>query len=731
MLRLLFLLAGALLASLSFRVPVRALADGGRTLEAFWAGALGVASLALGIGWVRGWRRAALRCAGLALALAAQLTVTQPAWLQFVELRLWRLAEDPLLDAAWGVVGLQLAWAGRTAALHRARAAELLRPLRRPAVLVPGALLFLLCAAHATRVFEAETQRVAARAVGLYLLQLPVVGALLAANVVHLAAIGAALPAEPLGRARRALSRVLSLPGGELPPTALDRALPWLLAGCAAAASAALCWLALDRVPHVPDGVPYLFQARCLAALRLGAELPPVPEAFEVYLIDRVGERLVGVTNPGWPAVLALGSLVRAEWLVNPLLAGVAVLCAHALVRRIADRGTAHGVSLLLATSPWLLWVSASFMTHATTLALLCAGWLAVRSERALGALAGGVAMGLVCCVRPLDGLLAGTLTGVWILGLGGRRVPLACIPLYALGCAGGAALLLLYNRGVAGDPLVFPINAYLDRIWYPGANRLGFGPDVGNPKGWSAQDPLPGHGPWDVLLNTNQNLYNLNFELLGWGTGSLAFAALHVLLGRRSRQDRAALAFLGTLAIFYSTYWFSGGSDYGARYWYPMLLPLVWLTWRGLGTLAALAEERVEHGAARVWVLAGVQIALSLALFVPWRAAAKYADYRGFHGDFRALARSPSARGALVLVEVSDASEYGLAFLENDPRWGPDSPVFAWARNAETERRLREAWPDRPVLRARGRSVTGGRIAVERAPAPPAAPAPPSGAGS
>ena len=223
------------------------------------------------------------------------------------------------------------------------------------------------------------------------------------------------------------------------------------------------------------------------------------------------------------------------------MLGGLCVLLAHSLVRRIVDRGSAHVLALLLATSPWFLWVNASFMTHAITLALCLGGWRLVAQRTASSAFLGGLCMGLICLVRPLDGLAVGVLTGLWALGLGGKRLPFFALATYAFGCVAGAATLLGYNYALTGDPLFFPINDYLDRLWYTGANSIGFGADKGNPGGWNL-DPLAGHGPWDVLYNTNQNLYYFNFELLGWCVGSLLPLAVHLVRGKFKGPRPSAL---------------------------------------------------------------------------------------------------------------------------------------------------------------------------------------------
>ena len=49
------------------------------------------------------------------------------------------------------------------------------------------------------------------------------------------------------------------------------------------------------------------------------------------------------------------------------------------------------------------------------------------------------------------------------------------------------------------------------------------------------------------------------------------------------------------------------------------------------------------------------------------------------------------------------------------DPGWDADSPVFAWDRDPETTRRVREAFPERNVIRVQGRSVAGTTSVVSR----------------
>src|SRR5690606_8209702 len=152
-------------------------------------------------------------------------------------------------------------------------------------------------------------------------------------------------------------------------------------------------------------------------------------------------------------------------------------------------------------------------------------------------------------------------------------------------------ALVLPYNQHLTGSPTAFPIMEYTDLHYGPGTNALGFGPNRG--LGWPGLDPIPGHGAVDVAVNANFNLFQTNTELHGWATGSLGILALFLLAGPKRREDWWMVAVIVAVAGIHSFYYFSGGPDFGARYWYLILLPCLVLTARGLEWLAGLAATR------------------------------------------------------------------------------------------------------------------------------------------
>jgi hypothetical protein len=131
-----------------------------------------------------------------------------------------------------------------------------------------------------------------------------------------------------------------------------------------------------------------------------------------------------------------------------------------------------------------------------------------------------------------------------------------------------------------------------------------------------------------------------------------------------------------------HSAYWFGGGPDIGARYWYQLLLPLVVLTSRGIFELA----RRPALGAASVASLVAFGIVSALLTFVPWRCLEKYYDYRGIGADIDRLAKERKFGHSVVFVKSSDPSDYTSALIFNPPTLA--SPGAIYARDVGPARR-------------------------------------------
>ncbi len=527
----------------------------------------------------------------------------------------------------------------------------------------------------------------------------------------------------------------LALAAATLPLTVLEllsarwrerntKTIPWLAALWVVAVSSLLAWVVLERMPHVPDEVAYIFHAKYLAAGKVYLPMPPDTSALAVDFTIADGTKWYSAVPLGWPLVLAIGVWLGVPWLMSPLLGGATVLLAHVLLRRLYDRDLADAAALLLAGSPWLLYMSASMMTHGPTLVLALLGLIGVERAREHGSVAGGALAGLsfgaLLHTRPLEAVIVAGVAGLWWLAVGWKKLKPAALGATALTGGAMTALLLAYNRMLTGSATKLPLEYWTDLNYYPGANRLGFGKDIGN-FGWTGLDALKGHGPIDVVMNTNHNLYMLNFEMFGWACGSLIFVLLLALL-RRSKKDALMWGLVAGTWAGLSLYWFSGGPDFGARYWYQMFVPLVALSVLGAQEFAAaLSKQSSEaHSNTRVWAFVMLATIIGTINLLPWRALDKYRNYRGVVPDVRTLMRENNFGKSLVFVRGKPFPDYASAIPFNPPTFDRDypGPIFALEVSPESTARLKEYFSDRPVWVLAGPSESGGPFKIIERPA-------------
>jgi hypothetical protein len=482
-----------------------------------------------------------------------------------------------------------------------------------------------------------------------------------------------------------------------------------------------LCLFSYERHPHIPDEVSYLFQARYFAKGMLVMLPPPVLDAFEVNLMTYKANMWYSPFPPGWPAVLALGVLSGVPWLVNPLLAGLNMLLAYVLFREIYDRRTARIALLLLCFSPWYVFMAMNFMSHTFALTCFLGAALAVararRTKKAIWGWAGGFLIGMLSLIRPLEGVIVAGLLGLWAIGVGGMRLKSSAIAGLVLGAIVVGSVVLPYNMILTGDAATFPVMEYFDKYYGPGANALGFGPNRG--LGW-AIDPFPGHSFIDAIINANLNIFLINIELFGWSTGSLILIAILLFSGATRRNDYLMLVVISAVIGIHIFYWFSGGPDFGARYWYVTIVPCVVLTARGIQYLSIRLEANTDvtsYNGERVIVGVLLLCLLTLVNYFPWRAVDKYHHYRGMRPDIRYLAKEYGFGKSLVLIKGNNIPDYASAATYNPVDLQADSPVYAWDQNAQVRTKLLKSFSDRPVWIVNGPSITHSGFKVVEGP--------------
>jgi hypothetical protein len=660
-------LAAVLLLALSIAAPPLLAAHLHEPRQYWFLSAIAVAVALFGFSLWRGAGGFGLIAALTLTGGAAQLYLTEPLWFPLVTLKpsgIWDLSMVALIGAEALAVLTVLIRVGPVRAVR--------------AVLTGTGAVPLILLAVISAFLGVSVMRYAGNANWSgYALRLVVGGAL---TLLHLAALWS------LSRLRPPITALWPLPG-------------WLAPVLALVASLAVGWAGFQHLPHVEDEYAYLFQAATYATGAL--HLPAPPDAAQPglvhYLLTVDSAGWYSVTAPGWPAVLALGVAMGLPWLVNPLLFAVSVWFAQDMARRRRGDQTAAVTGLLMATSPWLIANAASYMTHALTIALIVFAWWAVtladQRGRGHGAgllLAAGLALGWVFTTRPLDGLVIGVLTGLWI-ALGPARSLLRTAA-YAVGAVLTGSVYLIYNRAMTGDAFLAPQDRYLSQVWSATANDFGFGPGIGPPGGWGALDLQPGHSLFEGLVNTANNLVSLQFEAFGWAAGSLILALAALRWLSHDGFDRAMWAVLATTVSVLLFYWFAGSFYIGPRYWFIAALPVIWLSARGF---AVLPGGEGKNGMLLVLLVSG------LLVFLPWRAVTKYHGYENSQSDLRTARDAGKFGTAVVLVEKP--GNPAMALMLNQPGFPADAPVFlvdGGEGGVLDEGAIRAAFPGRSVVR-------------------------------
>lgn len=326
-----------------------------------------------------------------------------------------------------------------------------------------------------------------------------------------------------------------------------------LVAG-AFAMAVVFTWYSFDARPTTADEISQLWHARILLSGRLA--LPPDPNP-EFFAIDNIIDRPHWMSQfpIGGPAVLALGLAARLGWLLNPALTALTALNVYRFVQRAYGEGEARAASVLVALSPMVLLMGATYMNHTPTafLVTLALAQMPVwtestgfRGTRRRAAIIIGLSLGAAVTIRPLDGVVAAVVLGLVMLRRAAEERDRATSLLVAAGAgAFPIALLLLVNWRLTGNPVRFGYEV----LW--GANHsLGLHDDpTGHP-----------HTPWRALLLGVKYAVQLNWIATSWPVPLLLVVAGGMLCARRPhRWDFVLFALFAGQLVMYSFYWHDG----------------------------------------------------------------------------------------------------------------------------------------------------------------------------
>jgi hypothetical protein len=442
-----------------------------------------------------------------------------------------------------------------------------------------------------------------------------------------------------------------------------------VLAGIAVVSTvvyATIAHLVFDARPLLVDEIFQVWQARLFGKGRLTIPVSPHPEFFSgMHLVEADG-RGFSHFPPGHSAMLTLGQVLGVPWLIVPLAGGVTV-AAFGLYLRIAEqRATVRlGALLLFALAPFVAFMSATYMNHATALmwVMIAVAALAHTAKddgrHPVSALLCGLGFGAAATIRPIDAVAFALPAAVWLFARAIRN-PRRWLEamLAGLGVVLPLIALAWFNARTTGDPLLLGY----EMLWGK-EHGLGF-------------RSTPWGAPHSVARGIELlNLYFLRLQtyLFEWPIPSLLPAVLALALAPRlDRYDRYLLGSGVLLATMYFAFWHDG-FYLGPRYMYPLAALLSLWTAR----FPAFLHERAGDGLplrTTVYSLAAAATIATVSL-VPERARQYTAGLRTMRWDADAAAREAGVRRGLVFVRES---------------WGSQLVARLWAlglTRAQTER--------------------------------------------
>ena len=440
-----------------------------------------------------------------------------------------------------------------------------------------------------------------------------------------------------------------------------------------------------DHMPHVPDEVAYLFQAKLLSNFHLAAPVPRVPEVFDFFyppfLIVADGH-WIGQYPFGHPLILAFGEKIGAVWLIPAIVGAATVFLVFAIGRKVYSARVGLLAALIFVASPFFLMTASNFMSHGTAAfyfmgSLFC---IVISDRRPFTyGFIGGLMYGLFFNTQQLTAIALIVPTGLLLLSYAipkDARLPAT----HHIGgfLAGGMVMFgayFLYNLGTTGDAFT---------------NGLQIGSNPAKFIGFGGVENSASQG----IQNQQIQLAFLILVLNGWPLYvGLMFVFMPFVLATRHRWDWflliSAIVAMGVYVLFI------GRIMHGPRYWYVASPLLALLTARGadraaevLSAGAAQLRSRIGGaGSATQWPGVVVVYAAVLALagagiygwllgrhttwfdeFTPKKAVA----LRNFNNTNNGIAKLVTEAGlhdALVMVQECQTWQcYGSVFWLNDP---------------------------------------------------------------
>lgn len=344
--------------------------------------------------------------------------------------------------------------------------------------------------------------------------------------------------------------------------------------------------------PVSADEYNYWYQAQIFAQGKRFLELPhPEFDALlEIFMINHEG-RVFSKYTPGNAMVMTLGAIFGQTGLINPLLSGLTASLLYGMIKALYGYRTAISAILIFISNSYFLGYAGSYFSQPLSLLLTASLFLIglryferITSRRLLAA---GAITGFFFWVRPVDAACALFALGcIVLLQQKFTRQTVVSLLLLVVPAIGGVLALFIYNWFLIN---CFCITTY--PVWHKDFNIQQSADYT-----WRQNAVTSLMATGERLLNDGVILFRHYFFWI-IGPSVLLLATLGALI-KYHKLHIVLLLYMVLLVLLYGFHKSIslGWPQYGSRYWYPALIPLLLLAAAGLSFL----QRRFSFGVFR-----------------------------------------------------------------------------------------------------------------------------------
>ncbi len=367
--------------------------------------------------------------------------------------------------------------------------------------------------------------------------------------------------------------------------------------------------------PFSMDEYNYLYQAQIFATGHTFIHASEkLHDLFELYMVYDNG-KLFTKYPPGMSLLLLPGVKLGVPALINPLISVISLIFIYLLCAEFAGSFIAFLTAVLIACNVYFIGYSASFFAQPASMCLTCIALYCYVRFRRTGRehflLYAMSAIAFNFLVRPLDAFCLWAVMGMIIIIRNEMRERSF---LYGLLPAAGLLILIGYNHHLAGHwsiapysvtGLVTPYGTIVDFQLFYGNNWTFFGTIVGLINGVLS----------NLIIVFPLLLFTYFLPLIVCWLPFILLGLTGIRSDRTEFRDFCGIS-LAYMILFIILYAFhptirsnqGGWPQYGARYWYPFIVPMTGLIAWGIKILYDRVARRY------FWIIIGACLIVQFA---------------------------------------------------------------------------------------------------------------------